>query len=257
MAFRDIALVVNEEPNHNAAMDEQTPRSLKVGIGLLTAALWLAALASATYWVMRFMDRGQVAPANARELSLTPAPQALNWPSLAAHFGAEAKGPVVTDVRVLGIVLPKAGEKARAVLMIDSTKTTVVAEVGKEITEGPLAGAVIEQVTPTEVTLNRSAGNSQKLAVPDAKDARSAGLVTFNSNGNLPNIQPIASNIPGMSNIPDRSMPPPSPAATSIQAAARAAAQAAMNNQMSAPPPAIDNNIGGLVPNPAQKNTPH
>jgi hypothetical protein len=231
---------------------------------LLTAALWLAAIGAATYWVMRFMDRSQLAPGNAREVTLMPAPQALNWPTLASHFGVEAKaGPVVTDVKVLGIVLPSAKEKARAVLMIESTKTTIVAEVGKEITEGPLAGAVVERITPTEVSLNRSAGNTQSLAVPDAKDARQNGLVSITSNtGNSRGIP--ANIIPQQPTVPPVSMPPqapnmmplPSTGAMSIQAAARAAAQNAMEAQQNALQPngVLVNGADGVPTN--QQNQP-
>ncbi len=245
-------------------MQTETPQSLKLGIHLLTALLWLGALGSAAYWVLRYQDSAVLAPANARELSMSGPPQALNWGSLAARFGVEAKGPVVTDVKVLGVVLPAGGKQARAVLLIENTKTTVVAEVGKEITEGPLAGAVIERITPLEVTLNRSAGQSQKLPVPDAADPRSPTLVSItpNSNGRFAQVNQAPRPDAGMSNAINTAISPGSPnfpagvnaANAAVQAAAQAAAQSAMGAQQPLPPPAPINGADGVNMRPPKPN---
>jgi hypothetical protein len=235
-------------------MQTETPRSLKLGIHLLTALLWLGALGSAAYWVLRYQDRSELAPANARELSMAAPAQALNWGSLAARFGVEAKGPVVTDVKVLGVVLPAGGKQARVVLLIENTKTTVVAEVGKEITDGPLAGAVVARITPLEVTLNRSAGQSQKLPVPDATDPRMPTLVnvTPNSSNRLAQVNQAPRPDTGVPNAPNNAINsaiqagnPNFPAGVNaanaaVQAAAQAAAQGALGaaQQPQQPPPA-------------------
>jgi hypothetical protein len=221
--------------NHNAPMDEHLPRSWKLGIGLLTAVLWLAAIGSAAFWIMRFLDSSKPAAANAREASTPPA-QAINWPALSARFGAEQKAATVaSDIKVLGIVLPPHMARARAVLMIESTKSTIVAEVGKEIEDGPLRGAVIERITAKEVLLNRSQGNTQTLAVPDAKDAKHNGLVTITPAG----YQGLAKINQAPSAIPSNSMPidtnSPNAAAAAVQAA-RAAAMKAQEAQMPPPP---------------------
>lgn len=217
-------------------MDEQIPRSWKLGIGLLTALLWLSAIGSAAFWTMRFLDSSKPAPANAREAT-TPPPQALNWPALSARFGAEQKAATVaSDIKVLGIVLPPGMTRARAVLMLESTKTTIVAEVGKEIEDGPLRGAVIERITPKEVLLNRSQGNTQTLAVPDAKDAKNSDLVTITPTG----FSRSASVNQASPNIPGNSIPPDMNAQNAAQAA-RAAAMKAQEAQMLPPPAPVVN----------------
>jgi hypothetical protein len=212
-------------------MDEQLPRTWKLGIGLLTALLWLAAIGSAAFWTIRFMDNSKPAPANAREVGTPPA-QAINWPALSLRFGAEQKAAVVaSDIKVLGIVLPPGMNRARAVLMVESTKSTVVAEVGKEIEDGPLKGAMIERITAKEVLLNRSQGNTQTLPVPDAKDAKNNGLVTITPGSYSPiaQLNQASPAIPVNSIAPD--INPQNTAAMTIQAA-RAAAMKAQEAQI-------------------------
>jgi hypothetical protein len=202
-------------------MQISMPSGTRLVVRLLTALVWLAALASIVFWTLRLLDYGKPAPANARELSAdAQAAMSLSWPALAPRLGVTAtQQQAALDVKVLGVVLQTGA--VRTVLSLDNGKQSVVAKVGGELPDG----SKVSRITAQEVVLLRN-GGEVSVPVPEAKDARQPA-VTMSP---MPRTATaVAQNVPGVTftgNPPPQTAPQqattPLPPPSSQQAPAQA-----------------------------------